>query len=1094
MAAGAGAASGGSLESTLDKKFRSVTNTMDSIQGLSTWCIDNKKYHSLIVRHWMKSMKKSDASHRLNLFYLANDVIQNCKRKNAIVYRTAFAEVLRDAFLLVNFEGDPKVTKSVERILSIWEDRGVYSGTLITELRSSLVKEESPPETPVEQKTPVESKAEIRSKVVAEFVPQALLDELSKYKRSVEEIDLREKQLTAMRVDICSSEALKKLKDKAGGKKFSKDFEEGSAQLQEFVKFLDKQCKTGPPLMEALTNADIFYETQYNEVKIVANAYQTFANRVSHLKRKLDTLKATLPDLDDSPIPSPSADAPSPTGSESPFHGLEMAHPDPDLDGSAMDDEAEPPAPSPLSSPGGSPRNIDALGENDNREVEDMELSDEEMDSGGIIVEQRVERSTQPEVSTPACAKTEPSVVTVQPVAQVTPTVAAPAAAVESVDLGKIGSILNSLSSVMKSTGPSVESPPAAAPAGSSLRTTPAASLASQDATSLVNILSKVDVSPADLLGALSKVHGQSSRDGINSLLSSPAANVSSDSSTTGKIPPSSSSTSASAVSSQSLPVSSVAPVPSSFTPTVGQSTDSKTLTQTSNPASALVQALHRDMDLTTETEPSSSSKSLESKIHSFLQGNSAFSSFDLGFMHSAQRSDNLSPVTGADNQDGTPVRDEGGGTPTQDEIMDKPVVAPLPSNTNQPSIGETFNPAPVAYQNSSQQNPSNPQQQAHLQPGVAQNGQVYQPYPYGNHEMSEHGITAPVAHFQQISAQTGGPVPGERAPGSASSTQTVEGFQGVSERRWYGDIYPEGNSQQPRGYNATPPEGAGDNAASGLYPYRVDQTQQPQELASQQGAAMSSGFFRSTLPPVPNFPPPLHAPPATSGVMIPREPHADTGEGIGARADSVISGMVVHDHQHKSMFNPDEPMYDHDRPRPPHPPHPDVLRPHPDNLQYQEDPERYHNEVHHRDDMYFQEDPYRHPEDPYYRPGSPPHHYPRPRGRLTPPFSPSEDPYFTHDYQRHSPPPPQHYTPRRPPPHLEIRHPGLRPPPHRPPHRPPHPAHHPHPRGPLRPPPPFPRFHGPDPRMRGKRPGPRGGGNAGPMFAPKRPFLPPRY
>lgn len=61
------------------------------------------------------------------------------------------------------------------------------------------------------------------------------------------------------------------LTDKAGGKKFSKDFEEGSAQLQEFVKFLDKQSKTGPPIMELLSNADIFYETQYKEVKIVAN-------------------------------------------------------------------------------------------------------------------------------------------------------------------------------------------------------------------------------------------------------------------------------------------------------------------------------------------------------------------------------------------------------------------------------------------------------------------------------------------------------------------------------------------------------------------------------------------------------------------------------------------------------------------------------------------------------------------------------------------------------------------------------------------------------------------------------------------------------
>lgn len=114
-------------------------------------------------------------------------------------------------------------------------------------------------------------------------------------------------------------------------------------------------------------------------------AYKTFANRVSHLKRKLDSLKATLPDLDESPIPSPSADAPSPTGSESPFHGLELANPDPDLDGSAMEDEAEPPAPSPLSSPGGSPKHTVTLGENDNREVEDMELSDEEIDSGGII-------------------------------------------------------------------------------------------------------------------------------------------------------------------------------------------------------------------------------------------------------------------------------------------------------------------------------------------------------------------------------------------------------------------------------------------------------------------------------------------------------------------------------------------------------------------------------------------------------------------------------------------------------------------------------------------------------------------------------------
>lgn len=141
-------------------------------------------------------------------------------------------------------------------------------------------------------------------------------------------------------------------------------------------------CHICKPLPNWVISVSLFIN--YNFLCFL-QAYQTFANRVSHLKRKLDALKSTLPDLDESPIPSPTADAPSPTGSESPFHGLDLANPDPDLDGSLMEDDAEPPAPSPLSSPGASPRQAEPIGEDDNREVEDMELSEDEMDSGGII-------------------------------------------------------------------------------------------------------------------------------------------------------------------------------------------------------------------------------------------------------------------------------------------------------------------------------------------------------------------------------------------------------------------------------------------------------------------------------------------------------------------------------------------------------------------------------------------------------------------------------------------------------------------------------------------------------------------------------------
>lgn len=83
---------------------------------------------------------------------------------------------------------------------------------------------------------------------------------------------------------------------------------------------------------------------------------------MASLKRKLDSLKSTLPGPEDSPIPSPSEDAPSPTGSDSPFLGLgpSRAQVDPELDGKAMDEGELP---------------------NDNRDMEDMDLSDEEAET-----------------------------------------------------------------------------------------------------------------------------------------------------------------------------------------------------------------------------------------------------------------------------------------------------------------------------------------------------------------------------------------------------------------------------------------------------------------------------------------------------------------------------------------------------------------------------------------------------------------------------------------------------------------------------------------------------------------------------------------
>ncbi|XP_065429810.1 regulation of nuclear pre-mRNA domain-containing protein 2 isoform X4 [Chrysemys picta bellii] len=650
MAAGGGgsskassssSSSAGALEASLDRKFQSVTNTMESIQGLSSWCLENKRHHNTIVYHWMKWLRRSAFPHRLNLFYLANDVIQNCKRKNAIVFRDTFAEVLPEAAALVK---DPSVSKSIERIFKIWEDRNVYPEETIVALKEAL--------------TSTNPKVALKSKIVAEFRPQSLVDELLLYKRSEDQIELKEKQLSTMRVDVCSTETLKCLKDKTGGKKFSKEFEEASSKLEEFVNGLDKQVKNGPSLIEVLENAGIFYEAQYKEVKVVANAYKTFANRVSNLKKKLDQLKATLPDPEESPVPSPSMDAPSPTGSESPFQG--MGEED-DIQSPAVESEKSV-SPEPVA---------------DNRDVEDMELSDVEDDASKIIVEERKEKQVVPS-SAPAKTESVPKATTSTVVAA-TPAVTTPAQTpptpktvstvpvppspalglpnLANVDLAKISSILSSLTSVMKNTGLSSLLQSVAGNTAQSSETASQSTSASP-ANTTVSCMKGRNV-PSNTQSFMSKNVGYSPN--------SSTAEVSSTS--VNKAPVGHSpglSSSSFKPPTNSLGFVNTHPTSPSLLPTETSLSQSSEISKTK-----------------LESEPTS--PSLEMKIHNFLKGNPGFSGLNLNIPILSSLGSNITSEshssdfqrgptsTSMDNVDGTPVRDERSGTPTQDEMMDKP-------------------------------------------------------------------------------------------------------------------------------------------------------------------------------------------------------------------------------------------------------------------------------------------------------------------------------------------------------------------------------------------------------------------------------------
>ncbi|CAN8005625.1 unnamed protein product [Ixodes hexagonus] len=317
-------------EPNLVKKLTSLTNTQDSVQTLSLWIIHHRAHHRKIVDIWAKVLKKSKPSHRLTMLYLANDVLQNGRRKGVQQYIESFGEVLPHQVPLFR---DEKILKQVDRVFTIWSERSVYPSDFTLGLKDILHKRTgdkqqhhhhhhhhhhssaSDGERPAKEPSKKESgkpKNEEVEKIILEFKPEKVIEKIEKLKKVENDTVIKLAALTSRNMDVSSSEVLRKFKDRSHGQQFQKDFDDATRCLEEYIKALERELAERTEMTEMLEDAKVYYDSQHGEARIVATAYKNFGSRVKGLKRKLEVKMKTLP----SPVPSPTPDAPSPTNSE----------------------------------------------------------------------------------------------------------------------------------------------------------------------------------------------------------------------------------------------------------------------------------------------------------------------------------------------------------------------------------------------------------------------------------------------------------------------------------------------------------------------------------------------------------------------------------------------------------------------------------------------------------------------------------------------------------------------------------------------------------------------------------------------------------
>eukprot|EP00742_Colponemidia_sp_Colp-10_P008290 GILJ01008965.1.p1 GENE.GILJ01008965.1~~GILJ01008965.1.p1 ORF type:complete len:320 (+),score=75.21 GILJ01008965.1:55-1014(+) len=126
------------LEAKLRELLQKLEPTKESIQTVAYYFDFHRRFASVVVRIWGEELFASaDAAHKLNLLYLANEVLQTFRKKGD-AFLAEFARVLPSCVKHFSDVADDKTKQRAEKTLSVWATRQIYDKEFINCLIATL--------------------------------------------------------------------------------------------------------------------------------------------------------------------------------------------------------------------------------------------------------------------------------------------------------------------------------------------------------------------------------------------------------------------------------------------------------------------------------------------------------------------------------------------------------------------------------------------------------------------------------------------------------------------------------------------------------------------------------------------------------------------------------------------------------------------------------------------------------------------------------------------------------------------------------------------------------------------------------------------
>ncbi|XP_028819222.1 regulation of nuclear pre-mRNA domain-containing protein 1A-like isoform X2 [Denticeps clupeoides] len=293
-------------EAALEKKLSELSNSQQSVQTLSLWLIHHRKHSKTVVSVWYNELKKAQVSRKLTFLYLANDVIQNSKRKGP-EFTQDFAPVIVDAFQHVASEGEESCKKQLSRVLSIWQERAVYESDVLEQLSQVLHTDRKAKKRPYEDITVTDEDFASQSSPSEPPQTAELIRALQELENAASSDSALRQRISSLPAEVQDTSLLHRITDKESGERLSRMVEEACLLLADYSGRLAAEIDDRRQLSRTLT---LFLQSQrqglvHNEQKL--EEYKQKLARVTQVRKELRTRLSSLPDL--SHLPSVMATA-----------------------------------------------------------------------------------------------------------------------------------------------------------------------------------------------------------------------------------------------------------------------------------------------------------------------------------------------------------------------------------------------------------------------------------------------------------------------------------------------------------------------------------------------------------------------------------------------------------------------------------------------------------------------------------------------------------------------------------------------------------------------------------------------------------------